>query len=290
MFNLEEQSKGTVILRLFLLTIASLIMAMNINTFITYGDLFPGGFTGLTVLIQRIGAKYFSITIPFSLVNVPLNLAAAVLGFKHIGKKFTAYSLYVILLSSFFTDLLPKYAVTYDILLITLFGAVMQAIGMVICLRASACSGGTDFISLYLSEKKGINAWNYIFAYNVCLYIVAGILFGFDKAMYSMIYQFAITQILNIMNKRYQKHTMWIVTDKPDEVYLVISDNTHHGATLFKGRGFYQGREQNVVYSVVNSDEVSKLTKCILDIDPHAFINSVKTDNVYGNFYNRPKE
>ena len=166
----------------------------------------------------------------------------------------------------------------------------MQAIGMVICLRASACSGGTDFISLYLSEKKGINAWNYIFAYNVCLYIVAGVLFGFDKAMYSMIYQFAITQILNIMNKRYQKHTMWIVTDKPDEVYLVISDNTHHGATLFKGRGFYQGREQNVVYSVVNSDEVSKLTKCILDIDPHAFINSVKTDNVYGNFYNRPKE
>lgn len=285
-----ENSKFKPLVIILLLTIASFIMAININTFITYGDLFPGGFTGLTVLIQRIGAKYFSVSIPFSLINIPLNLSAAYLGFKYIGKKFTAYSLYVILLSSIFTDLLPKFAVTYDILLITLFGAVVQALGMGLCLRANACSGGTDFISLYLSEMRGIDAWNYIFAFNVCVYTVAGILFGFDKAMYSVIYQFAITQILMIINKRYQKHTMWIITEDPDDVYLAIHDTTNHGATLIKGKGFYQGKEQNLVYSVINSDEVNRLTKIILDIDPHAFINVTKTDNVYGNFYNRPKE
>lgn len=290
MYNQKNNKGQMIVIRIVVLTIASVIMAFNINSFIHYGDLFPGGFTGLTVLIQRIGAKYFEVAIPFSIINVPLNVAAGYLGFKHIGRKFTGYSLYVIILSSVFTDLLPKFAVTYDILLITLFGAVLQAMGMIICLRMGACSGGTDFISLYLSEKKGIDAWNYIFAFNVCLYIVAGVLFGFDKAMYSMIYQFAITQILNVMNKRYQKHTMWIVTQHPEEVYEIIKNTTHHGATLFHGTGFYKGEEQNVVYSVVNSDEVSKLTKIIYDVDPRAFINSIKTDNVYGNFYNRPKE
>ncbi len=290
MYSNTENSKLNSFLHFLILTLGALIMAININTFVTYGDLFPGGFTGLTVLIQRIADKYFSLMIPFSAINMPLNCAAAILGFKFIGKKFTIYSLYIIILSSLLTDLLPKYAVTYDILLITLFGAVMQAIGMTLCLRAEACSGGTDFISLYLSEMKGIDAWNYIFAFNVCLYIIGGVLFGFDKAMYSIIYQFAITQLLNVMNKRYQKHTLWIVTESPDDVYLTIHNNTHHGATLFKGKGFYMGKEQNVVYSVVNSDEVSKLTKTILELDPHAFINSIKTDNVYGNFYNRPKE
>lgn len=290
MDNRIENSKFKPIIILILLTFASLIMALNINTFVNTGDLFPGGFTGLTVLIQRIGEKFFSVDIPFSIINIPLNLSGAFLGFKYIGKKFTVYSLYVIFLSSIFTDMLPQYAVTYDILLITLFGAVVQAVGMGLCLRANASSGGTDFISIYLSEMKGIDAWNYIFAFNVCIYTVAGVLFGFDKAMYSIIYQFAITQILTIMNKRYQKHTLWIITESPDEVYLAIHEATNHGATLIRGKGFYQGREQNLVYSVVNSDEVNKLTKKIRDIDSHAFINSTKTDNVYGNFYNRPKE
>ncbi len=288
---IESDGKAkSVVLRLILLTIASAMMAFNINAFINNGGLVPGGFSGLTVLLQRIFAKFFGVSVAYTAINIPLNLVSFYIGFKFIGKKFTLYSLYVIVLSSVLTDIMPTVPVTYDVLLIALFGAIINGTAISICLHAGASSGGTDFISIYLAEKRGVDAWNYIFAGNVVMLIIAGLLFGFDKALYSIIYQFTQTQILNALNKTYQKHTLWIITDKPDEVYEEIRKLTHHGATLFKGTGFYKHKEQNLVYSVIGSEQVPKIIKAIKDIDEHAFINVQKSDSITGNFYRRPPE
>ena len=81
---------------------------------------------------------------------------------------------------------------------------------------------------------------------------------------------------------------MYIITDKPQKVYEVIKDNTNHDATLFKGVGFYMGREKNMVYSVVSSDQIRMLVAKIKNTDPAAFINIVKSEEVSGNFYRRP--
>lgn len=290
MLYTQEKTLKSRLLRFVTLTFAAFLIAFNIKAFINNGGLVPGGFSGVTVLLQRIFDHYFGLSIPYTIIYIPLNLFSFYLGFKYIGKKFTLYSLYVIVLSSFLTDLIPTIPVTYDVLLIALFGAITNGIAMTLCLQAGACSGGTDFISIYSSEKKGVDAWNMIFMANVCLLVISGILFGFDKALYSIIYQFTQTQLLNTLNKKYQKHTLWIITSKPDEVYETIRKQTHHGATLFKGTGFYQHNETNMVYSVIGSEEISRILKSINDIDEHAFVNIQKTDMVNGNFYKRPTE
>ena len=276
--------------RLILLTLASLIIALNINSFIYAGDLVPGGFNGLAILLQRIFLTYFDIKVSYTIIYLPLNTVGFYLGLRYIGKKFTWGSIYVIVLSSLLIDLIPHITVTYDILLIALFGAIFNSIAMTLCLYAEACSGGTDFISIYLSTKKGVNAWNYIFAANVVMLIVAGILFGFDKALYSIIYQFTQTQILNTFNKRYLKHTLLIITKKPEATYEVISRKTHHSATLFKGTGLYKHEEVTMVYSVINSEDLPRITKAIRDVDEKAFINVFQTESIEGNFFQRPSE
>ena len=83
---------------------------------------------------------------------------------------------------------------------------------------------------------------------------------------------------------------MLIITDQPSAVYGRISEITHHDATLFKGTGCYEGAERNMVYSVVSSEEVNMLTKEIREIDPKAFINVIKTEQVNGRFYRRPND
>ncbi|MDD5823956.1 MAG: YitT family protein [Firmicutes bacterium] len=290
MFDSQEKSLKKELLRFILLSFAAFLIAFNIKAFLNAGELYPGGFSGVTILIQRICLTYLNLEIPYTVIYLPLNLFSFYLGFRYIGKKFTFYSLYVIVLSSFLTDLLPNIPVTYDVLLIALFGAIVNGIAMTLCLQAGACSGGTDFISIYSSEKRGVDAWNYIFGFNVIILVVAGIIFGFDKALYSIVYQFTQTQLLNTLNKKYQKHTLWIVTSKPDEVYGVIHTMTNHGATLFKGTGFFRGEETNMVYSVVGSNDVQRILKAVTDIDEHAFVNIQKTDFVSGNFYKRPTE
>ncbi|MDO4395624.1 MAG: YitT family protein [Clostridia bacterium] len=276
--------------RLLFCTLGALLMGFNLSTLVSAGGLFPGGFAGVTILIQEIFKTFFHIKLAYTLVYIPLNMIPIFIGLKYLGKRFTIYSMYVIVLGSILTDILPAFDVTADVLLISVFGGIINGTAITLCLLVGACGGGTDFISIFFSERKGIDAWNYIFASNVIILGTAGILFGFDRAFYSIIYQFCTTQVIQLMFKRYQKHTLLIITEKADEVYECIRALTHHDATLFKGTGCYLNEEKSMLYSVIGSEEVPRVIKCIKEIDCHAFINSFKTEQIDGRFYKRPND
>ncbi|MDY2700144.1 MAG: YitT family protein [Lachnospiraceae bacterium] len=276
--------------RIVLVVVASFIIAINIKSFIRAGNLIPGGFTGITLLIQQIGMEFLGVSIPFTLVNFLLNIVPAVISFKFIGRKFTGYSCLLIVLSGILTDILPGYPITDDILLASVFGGIIYAFAASLCLFADATTGGTDFIAIFFSEKFGVDTWNYIFAANVIVLLIAGMLFGWNEALYSIIFQFTATQVLHLLYKRYQKQTLFIVTEKPNQVYEKIKSITNHDATLFKGIGCYRNQECNMLYSVVGSDEIRKVVSEIREVDEQAFINVMKTEQVTGRFYKRPND
>ncbi len=276
--------------RILLVILGAVVMALNIKIFVRAGDMFPGGFNGLTLLIQRTAAEYFHLTLPFSVINLLLNAVPAAISFRYIGKKFTAYSCLMIVLTSVLTDLIPSLEITSDPLLISVFGGIINGCAISLCLFANATSGGTDFIAIFFSERKGVDTWNYIFIGNVVMLIVAGLLFGWEKSLYSIIFQFASTQILHMLYKRYQKQTLLIITDHPQEVYETIRDNTHHDATKFRGVGCYEGQEKHLLYSVISADEARRTVDGIRKVDPKAFINCMKTEQITGRFYIRPND
>lgn len=276
--------------RFILIFIGSVLMAVNLNTFVHTGGLFPGGFNGLTVLIQSIGRTFFSVEIPFTPVNLALNAVPVIISFFFIGRNFTLFSLLSIVLSGLFTDIIPRMTLTNDILLLAVFGGGLNAIAIYFCLRADATSGGTDFISIWISEKYGLDAWNYILFFNIAILSAAGILFGWDKALYSILFQFTSTQLLKYLYRRYQKVTLLIITNKPDTVYAIISENTHHDATIFQGTGGYTKAERDMVYSVVSADEISRLVPKIRTAEPNAFINVLRSKQITGRFYRKPND
>ena len=268
--------------------VASVLMALNINTFVQTGGLYPGGATGLTILIQRLSEKFLNIHLSFAVVNFLLNMIPIYIGFRYIGKRFTLYSCLMIVLTGILTDIIPSYVITYDILLISIFGGIINGFAISLCLRMDTTSGGTDFIAIYLSRKKGIDSWNIILYFNVVLLLVAGFSFGWDKALYSIFFQYTTTQVLHILYTRYQKKTLFIVTDNPKEVCDVIYATSRHGATILKGEGSFHLNERSLVYSVVSSDESKKVVNAIREVDPHSFINTVNTQELAGLFYQRP--
>lgn len=283
--TLLEDAKRTV-----LIVAAAFLMAMNIKSFVRAGDLIPGGFNGLTLLIQQIARHFWNLDLPFSPINFSLNAIPAFISFKYIGKKFTGYSCLMIVLSGIFTDILDGFQMTNDILLVAVFGGILNACAISLCLYAHATSGGTDFIAIFFSEKYGIETWNYIFVGNCIILAIAGYLFGWNEALYSIIFQFASTQVLHLLYHHYQKQTLLIITSKPDEIYEEIRERTNHDATLFKGIGCYKKKECNMLYSVVGRDEIKPITKKIRQIDPNAFINTMNTQQVTGRFYQRPND
>ncbi len=288
---MKQESKKRVqseVIMFISLTLASALIAFNLKSFVRTGGLFPGGFSGLALLIQQILSSFLHITVPYSAIYMPLNLIPAYIGFKYIGKKFTIYSFYLVFLSSFLTDLFPAVTITYDILLIAIFGGIVQGIAISIALISGASGGGTDFIAIYFSEKKGLDVWNYVLLGNAVILVTAGILFGFDKALYSIIFQYTSTQMISMMFKRYQKDTLLIITSQPMAVYGKIRELTHHDATLIEGKGCYEGADRHILYSVVGREQVDKVIAAIRQIDEHVFINVIRTEQINGRFYRTP--
>lgn len=277
------------VITLTAVTVAAFIMALNTKTFVNTGGLYPGGITGLTILLQRIFRMTLNITVPFSFINIILNLGPAYIGFRYIGKHFTAYSCIMIILNSFFTDLIPNYVITQDVLLISIFGGIANGFAISLCLNTGATSGGTDFISIFISEKFNMDSFNIILGFNAIIIGIAGLLFGWDKALYSIIFQYASTAVIHIFYKKFQQSTLFIVTNKPKEVCQEIYKVSKHGATILEGEGSYEQCERNVVYSVVSTAQTKKVIHAIKTADPTAFINEVKTQKLSGRFY-LPKE
>lgn len=268
---------------------SAFLMALNTKTFVNTGGLYPGGVIGLTILIQRAFEMLIHFKLPFSVGNILLNAIPVYIGFRYIGKKFTMYSCLMIVLNSVFTDIIPARIITEDILLISVFGGIINGLAISVCLNAGATSGGTDFISIFLSERRGVDSFNIILGFNAVILCVAGVMFGWDKALYSIIFQYASTMVLHLLYKKFQQSTFFIVTTKPAEICKAIYEVSNHGATILEGEGSYEHCERNVVYSLVSAAQAKKVIHAIGDVDSEAFINEVKTQKLSGKFY-QPKD
>ena len=279
------------ITRVGMIALSSLIVAINLKSFVAAGDLFPGGFTGITRLIQRCALEFAEVELPFAPINLTLNAIPAAISFKLVGKRFTLYSCLTIVLTSIFTDLIPAFAITEDKLLICIFGGIINGFAGCLCLWVRVTSGGTDFIAISLSERKNVDAWNYILCGNVIMLMIAGALFGWEKALYSMLFQYATTQVIRMLDPDGRRATLLIITGRESAggVCAQIQD-TNHTATLIEGVGLYNGEPCVMIYSVVNDGEVRSLAQKIRQSDPKAFVNVLRTQRVVGKFYRRPRD
>lgn len=284
-FTLRDDGK-----RLFLVCLGALIFSFNMKSFVRAGNLLPGGIAGITVLIQQIGNEYFHVSIPYSVGNLLLNSIPIFIGIRFVGKKFTLYSCLMIVVSSILTDVLPVQPITYDELLVAVFGGLINGFAIGLCLMGKASSGGLDIVAVYLSRRWNIDAWNYTLMLNAVILATAGLIFGWDRALYSIIFQFTSTQVVHAMYQKHRQHTLLIITNHSREVYTTISQCTNHGATVFRGIGSYDGQERDMVYSVVSSDEVKMVLKNVREVDPAAFINTLRTDYMTGRFIQKKED
>lgn len=274
----------------FCVILGSVIVAVNLNTFVEQGQLVPGGFSGLAKLIQRIGHRFFGVWIPFTVLNVIFNAVPAVFAYRIVGKKFTVLSCVSLVTVSVLVDTLPVTPITGDILLIAVFGGIINGLGMCLILNNKASGGGTDFVALCLSTKYKVSTFNYVLLFSAAIILISGAIFGMDKALYSIIFQFCNTQVINTFYKKYKKKTVFIVTNEPAAVAADLLELTHHSGTMLKGYGCYTGSKKYVIYTVLSEEDITKLKKHIRKNYTDTFVNILNSSDVVGNFYIQPLE
>lgn len=271
-----------------MIVISALVYSISLKAFVESGNLIPGGFSGISRLIIEIVHKYFGVTLSFGVIYVTIHILPTIMVYRYVGHRFTFFSIMQFSLVSFFTSVLPTFPVTEDLLLIAVFGGIMSGVGISIALRQNASSGGTDFIAIYFANKYKIPTWNYIMGMNIVMLSIAGFLFGWTTALYSIIYQFCNTQVVNIRHDRYKLTTLTIITEHGDEVCQTIFKTCRHGITILDGEGAYSHHNKQVLIMTINTYQMNEVVQAIKKTDPHVFINISKTEQIVGNYYQTP--
>lgn len=266
---------------------SSLIMAATTKTFVRPAHLLSGGFMGIALLVDMI-ADLFGKSIPTAFTLVVLNVPVALICAKKISKRFVFFSLSQVFLTSFLLQIIPNYPLFDEQVLNVVFGGYIWGMSIVLALKAGGSSGGTDFIALYFANKNGREIWMQVFAFNAMILCVFGVIFGFDKAGYSILFQFISTKTISTFHTRYKRVMLHIYTVKKDEVVDTYLEKFHHGITALDGYGGYSHHPVSYLTAIVSSYEVGDVLEALKETDPKIIVSVTKVENFIGRFYNKP--
>lgn len=285
---MKKNNYYQILIMTFWVTLSAFLQSISLTSFSVPGGIYPSGITGLSRIMSDVLHDFFSIELSFVYPYFLINMILAVIVYRHIGKLFTIFSILQIALTSLFSALIPRMIVLEEMILIAIFGGVVNGAGIGFALSHGASSGGTDFLSIYFSNKYNRSMWNMTFALNCILIVAAGLLYGWERAAYSIVFQFMSNFMINKMHKRYTHQAIIIVTKKPDEVIDSVLKNVRHGITKIDAKGAYMDEDACILYTVVNTFETEEVVRYALKADPGAFIETRDTDNIYGNYYQKP--
>ena len=255
-----------------LIFVGALLQALAIRLFLVPADLVSGGVSGLAQIINSYTG--WPIGVMILLGNLPLFL----LGWRFLGgPRFILRTAFAVLVVSFFTDALAPYlpaqGITNDIVLNSLYGAVLSGIGYGLVYRGRATSGGTDILARILNHWRGVSLSQSYLMTDALIIFLAGLTFGWEKALYALIVLYAsgiaaeaITEGSNVAR------TAMIITNQPELVTRRIMEEMERGVTVLAGRGAYTGEQREVLYVVVSRSEVIQLKTLVREEDSQAFL------------------
>jgi uncharacterized membrane-anchored protein YitT (DUF2179 family) len=206
------------------------------------------------------------------------------IGYKHIGKTFVLSTLFAVTaLAIGVTVLHPIPGITTDVLLASVFGGITLGIGVGLIIRYGGSLDGTEIVAIILDKRTGFSIGEIVMFFNIFILSSAGFVFGWNKAMYSLIAYFIAFKVIDVTVEGLEESkSVIIVSEQPEEIAEVLMARLGRGVTMLQGKGAYSGVYKGVLYSVVTRLEIAKLKSIIEEIDPNAFVTFSDVHEVMG--------
>ena len=271
---MPRQKLATLVKEYAFVILGSLIQALALRIFFIPADLASGGVSGISQLINHYSG--WPIGLMTFIGNVPLFL----LGWKYLGgREFAIRTAVSIVTLSFFTDFLvtlpfiPTNGITQDLVLNTLYGAVVAGIGYGLVYKGQGTSGGSDVLARILNHNKGIPITQSYLMTDTVVILGAGFIFGWEKALYAIITLYVSGLVVDTtLEGSGTVRTAMIITSQPQQVSDHILHQMERGVTLLSGKGAFTGTERPVLYTVITRSEVQILKSLVQQADPAAFM------------------
>ena len=271
-------SMRQVLWNLGLICLGSTLCAVAINGILVPREFLSGGFTGAALVIH-----YLLPTLPLGGIYLVLNMPLFALGWKFVGLRFFLYSIAGMIILSGTLEVIKVTLPIQDKLLSALLAGIITGAGAGIILRSHGSAGGTDILSVILLRRFSIRLGSTILAFNSTILATAAFLFSLERALYTLIYLFVSSYVINlVVTGLSQRKAVHIISPQWEEISREIMEKIGRGVTITRGRGGYTGREMQILYTVVNFRELSRLKQMIRRVDPDALVVVTDTLEVMG--------
>lgn len=258
------------------IAIGTAIYAFGLIYFILPNQLMEGGVAGITILL------YHAAHIHPSISTLLLNIPVFIIGWKPLGRKQMALSIYGVLSLTFFLWLfeyavkmqwLKPFQTTNDFILATLYAGVTIGIGLGIVFRFGGTTGGVDILARIANRKLGISMGQFILILDIFIIGFALFYIPKEKILYTLVAVFIYTKVVDFIQEGvYTAKAFTIISEYPDQIADAITKEMGRGVTLIPVIGAYSRKPKQMVYCVVTRAEIRRFKMIVKNIDSHAFI------------------
>lgn len=271
-----------------MLMIAGTINAFGVTLFLFPVKLYDSGISGLSMLMDQLTPKSWTLSIFLILLNVPI----FVFGLKKQGFAFTIYSIFTVAVYSFMSYLIMNVLpidVSFisplagsDLLLCAVFGGVISGIGSGMTIRFGGAIDGVDVLSVIFAKKIGISLGTFVMIFNTILYIICGIsIQSWILPLYSIVTYYVGSKTVDFIVEGFDRaKCAMIVTTKANKISEALSDNFGAGGTIVKAVGGYSREQKEIIYFIINHFQINKVKKIVHEIDESAFISLQEVSDI----------
>jgi uncharacterized membrane-anchored protein YitT (DUF2179 family) len=255
----------------FLLTIGSIILAIDFDLFLAPFNIAPGGVSGAAIIIHKFTGWLPGITM------LVLTLPLLILGFYYLGRfRFLIRASYVTLIYSLGVDVMAGFlppGITDDLLLNALYGGVLGGIGIGLIYRGGTSPAGSSVISRLVNLKTGIPNSQVYMLIDGGVILIAGFVFGWEMALYAFVTLFMWGLVADyVLEGPSVVRTAFIVTDEPEKVSQALLHRMRVGVTSWAGKGMFSKTDHTTLFCAIKRPDVKILTAIVNEVDPRSFV------------------
>jgi uncharacterized membrane-anchored protein YitT (DUF2179 family) len=266
-----------------LIIIGTFLVATGYVYFITPYRIVPGGIYGISIVLHHLFGT------PVGLTALLFNIPLTIIGTKVLGPRFGTKTVVGFVLTSVFVDLLSYFSqfkplVESDPLLSSVFGGALVGAGVGLIFKSKATSGGSDVIAMIIARYTRMPLGQLMMLVDSVIVLVGFVAFGDWKIpLYSWITIFVMGKTIDavLSGVNYEK-TIFIVSEKHQEIRDKIINDLNRGGTFLQGEGMFNGQSKKVIFTVVNRRELAMLEEFINKVDPKAFLTIMDAHEILG--------
>lgn len=258
--------------------IGAFLFALGVNLFVIPNEFGEGGVTGITII------TYYLFEWSPGLVNLVLNAILLLVGYKFLNKITTIYTIIAVVTNSLFLHLTEGWTITSDEMLVNaIFGGIFIGCGIGLIIRVGGTTAGTTILARMTHKYLGWSISYGLLFFDLIVAFSSYFIIGAEKLMLTIIMLYVGTKVMEfVIEGLNPKKAITIISDKPNEIAEQVTTLMDRGVTVYSGHGYYTKTPKEILYIVINKQEVIKLKRIVQTTDPAAFIAIHDVRDVFG--------